>query len=103
MPNIDKQLNIFSQLGQRMLIICAYWEIFVSLHTQGNIYFKKKNDVPIIRYIFVVYLNPSLINFWRNDDVSKDHHFLTFKGHSAESDFIDFSKSENILFESDLM
>ena len=37
MPNIDKQLNIFSQLGQRMLIICAYWEIFVSLHTQGDI------------------------------------------------------------------
>ena len=42
MPNIDKQLNIFSQLGQNMLINCVCGKKAVFLHTQGDIYFLKK-------------------------------------------------------------
>ena len=41
MPNIDKQLNIFSQLGQNMLINCVCGKKAVFLHTQGNIFFLK--------------------------------------------------------------
>ena len=42
MPNIDKQLNIFSQLGQNMLINCVYGKKAVFLHTQGNIFVLNK-------------------------------------------------------------
>lgn len=48
---------------------------------------------------FITQYNPSLLIFWRNDDVSLNHHFLPYKGHLAESDFIEFSNSENIILE----
>ena len=41
----------------------------------------------------------SMIVFWRNDDRSATHHYLPYKGHSAEADFVKFCKSPVILLE----
>ncbi len=30
----------------------------------------------------------SMIVFWRNDDRSRNHHFISYKGHASEEDFI---------------
>ena len=47
--------------------------------------------------------NPvSLIVFWRNDSRSKPHHFLPYKGHPAEADFVRFTQWPVILLEKDL-
>lgn len=43
-----------------------------------------------------------LVVFWRNDSRSKTHHYLPFKGHLAEADFIKFTQSPVILLEKDL-
>ena len=51
---------------------------------------------------YVTKYNPSLIIFWRNDDESLYHHYLPYKGHPAETDFIEFYKSENIYLENDI-
>jgi len=44
----------------------------------------------------------SMIVFWRNDDRSQTHHYIPFKGHSAEVDFKNFCNSPIIRMESDL-
>lgn len=92
---LESNLEALSKLSQKKRKPFGITEMGVESVTY-NKYFTKEVLPYITNY------NPSLFIFWRNDDVSKDHHFLPFKGHSAESDFIEFSKSENILFESDL-
>jgi len=44
----------------------------------------------------------SMIVFWRNDDRSKNHHFISYKGHSSEADFTKFCESPVILLEKDI-
>ena len=46
--------------------------------------------------------NLSLIVFWRNDSSSPTHHYLPYKGHAAETDFVQFTKSPIILLEKDM-
>jgi len=46
--------------------------------------------------------NLSMIIFWRNDDRSANHHFLPYKGHAAEEDFIKFCESPVFLLEMDM-
>jgi len=41
----------------------------------------------------------SMIVFWRNDDRSANHHFISYKGHSSEEDFRKFCESPVILLE----
>jgi mannan endo-1,4-beta-mannosidase len=43
----------------------------------------------------------SMIVFWRNDDRSEKHHFISYKGHSSEADFKKFCESPVILLEKD--
>ncbi|MCL1822223.1 MAG: hypothetical protein FWG22_05305, partial [Prolixibacteraceae bacterium] len=43
----------------------------------------------------------SMITFWRNDDRSERHHYLPYKGHSAEPDFKIFCESPIVLLEKD--
>ena len=43
----------------------------------------------------------SMITFWRNDDRSEKHHFISYKGHSSEEDFKKFCESPVILLETD--
>ena len=47
--------------------------------------------------------NLSMIIFWRNEDGSQRHHFLPFRGHDAEADFVKFSESPTIMLEKDLV
>ena len=44
----------------------------------------------------------SMITFWRNDDRSETHHFISYKGHSSEADFKKFCESPIILLEKDI-
>ena len=44
----------------------------------------------------------SMIVFWRNDDRSANHHFLSYKGHDSEEDFKKFCESPVILLEKDM-
>ena len=44
----------------------------------------------------------SMIIFWRNDDRSERHHFISYKGHSSEADFKKFCQSPVILMGADL-
>ncbi|MCL1822225.1 MAG: glycoside hydrolase family 26 protein [Prolixibacteraceae bacterium] len=46
--------------------------------------------------------NLSMITFWRNDDRSETHHFISYKGHASEADFKKFCESPVILLERDL-
>ncbi len=48
---------------------------------------------------YITNSNPSLLIFWRNDDESSNHHFLPYKGHPAEPDFIEFCDSDHIVLE----
>jgi len=41
----------------------------------------------------------SMIVFWRNDDRSEKHHYISYKGHSSEDDFIKFCESPVIILE----
>jgi len=44
----------------------------------------------------------SMIVFWRNDDRSVRHHFISYKGHDSEVDFKKFCESPIILLEKDM-
>jgi mannan endo-1,4-beta-mannosidase len=44
----------------------------------------------------------SLFVFWRNDDIMATHHFLPYKGHKAETDFIEFCNSEKIVLNDEI-
>jgi len=44
----------------------------------------------------------SMIVFWRSDDEMENHHYVPYKGHSAEKDFIRFTQSPRILLEKDI-
>lgn len=56
-------------------------------------YFTKEVSPYILDY------SPSMLIFWRNDDLSEHHHFLPYTGHPAAFDFIEFSNLRNIVLE----
>ena len=45
--------------------------------------------------------NLSMVVFWRNDDRSEKHHYVSYKGHNSEADFLKFCQSPTILLEND--
>ena len=45
----------------------------------------------------------SMVIFWRNDDRSEKHHFISYKGHNSEEDFKKFCESPVILLEGDML
>lgn len=87
---LGSNLHELSELSEEKNKPCGITEIGIET-VPYNKYFTQE---------MLPYINKnklSLLVFWRNDDIMATHHFLPYKGHKAEIDFIEFCNSEKII------
>lgn len=90
---LESNLHRLAELSEEKRKPCGITEIGIE-------------GVPYDKYFtqeVLPYLNKnkvSLLVFWRNDDIMSGHHFLPYKGHKAESDFIEFCNSGKVILNS---